>query len=46
MPPPYFTEEENEFALPIPAVCRPLAKIGLAVYASVFLVWLAHTVTH
>ena len=46
MPPPYFTEEENEFALPIPKFIRPLTTIGLAVYAGVFLVWLARTLTH
>ena len=45
MPPPFLCDEEdNEYALPIPAFIRPATKIGLVVYSAVFICWLVHTI--
>ena len=45
MPPPYFTKQENKFGLPVPRFMYPLAKVGLAVYASIFIIWLIIIIT-
>lgn len=44
MPPPYLTDEEQAIILPMPRFLRPVAKVGLAVYAAAFAFWLVRMV--